>query len=443
MLAAAFEGAVAAAIARHSLLEPGRPVIVAVSGGADSVALLVALTALGYDCIAAHCNFHLRGAESQRDMQSVQQLCSRLKVDLYVRDFNVSARQKQTGESVEMACRSLRYDWFANLLDQHRAHAIAVAHHREDNIETLFLNMLRGTGLTGLAAMRPRNGYVVRPLLHLSRPDIELYLSAKGIPFVNDSTNAENEYSRNRIRNVVIPALVSAFPDAESGILSTLSCLSDNRALYAEAVANLREQYLQDKTILLASLMKEHPSTAQIILYEIIRPYGFNMSQAAEMIASASRTGACWTAGDTSISLHQGALLLTSASALTPTKNEWHVSLSRDILAPLHITIEQLPVARFKPERNPAMAYFDTDILNSQIVLRHWRKGDRISVYGSGASKLVSDVFAENKLSAIQKANAWLMAEGDKVLWVIGLRNSCHYAVGPATHQFLRLKATL
>ena len=199
------------AIERQGLLRPQGRVVVAVSGGADSVALLSVLLELGYDCLAAHCNFGLRGAESVRDMRHVESLADRLGVDLCVRDFDVAARRADTGESVEMACRELRYEWFYELVDRERAQAIAVGHHAEDQLETLFLNLLRGTGITGLRGMRPRNGHVVRPMLECTRAEIEDYLHTRGLDWVTDSTNASDDFTRNRLRNRLLPLVDELF----------------------------------------------------------------------------------------------------------------------------------------------------------------------------------------------------------------------------------------
>ncbi|MDE6498076.1 MAG: tRNA lysidine(34) synthetase TilS, partial [Muribaculaceae bacterium] len=177
------------------------PVVVAVSGGADSVALLSIMCEEGYQCVAAHCNFHLRGEESTRDMRFVEQLTEKLGVDLYIKDFNVQAAMAVTGESVEMACRRLRYEWFEELLTLLRADDVAVGHHREDNVETFFLNLARGTGIAGLTGMSYRRDYVVRPLLDCSRMEIEEYLRERGLGYVNGSANAEDHYRRNKISN--------------------------------------------------------------------------------------------------------------------------------------------------------------------------------------------------------------------------------------------------
>ena len=220
------------------------PVIVALSGGADSVALLAVLRQLGCDCRAAHCNFHLRGEESMRDMRHVQALCAELGVDLYIRDFDVPAQMKACGESVEMACRTLRYHWFDELLDRERASYIAVGHHREDRAETFMLNLMRGAGLEGLTSMRMVEGNVIRPLLDLSREEIEKYLAACGLGFVTDSTNAENEYRRNSLRNRVFPLLGEIFGSAAiDSVVKTPENLERSRSVYREAIKTKSELY--------------------------------------------------------------------------------------------------------------------------------------------------------------------------------------------------------
>lgn len=430
----------AEAIRRHSLLEPGRPVVVAVSGGADSVALLAALISLGYECVAAHCNFHLRGEESNRDMRSVQALCSSLGADLYVRDCDVDSRRRATGESVEMACREIRYAWFAELLDRLRAQAIAVGHHRQDNAETFFLNLLRGSGIAGLSAMRPRNGYVVRPMLDLSRSDIEAYLRTRGIDYVVDSTNLESVYSRNRLRNIVLPCIEQQFPGALSGILASIAHLAENKDFYDACMAERSARYFDGTHLQLAALIAAEPH-ARLILFETLKPLGFNMSQVDDMIASASRSGLAFKAGANELRLDRGVLTL-AAGASRPSAGEWPVSLNRDILQPVHVLVSEHRIEEFKPERDSRVAYFDAEMLSGDpaFALRHWRKGDRMAPYGMKGTKLLSDIFAQAKLDARAKEQAWFLTRNGQIIWALGLRAGAPFSLTPSTRRYLRLE---
>lgn len=430
-------------IRRHGLLQPGRPVIVALSGGADSVALLQALVAEGYDCVAAHCNFHLRGEESMRDAAHCADICRRIGVDLCMRDFDVPARMRLSGESVEMACRSLRYEWFDSLLDRERAQAIAVGHHREDNVETFMLNLLRGTGPQGLCGMRVRNGYVVRPLLECSRAQIEAYLHERGLGFVVDSTNASNDFKRNRLRNVVIPMLDEQFAGASEAIERSMANVADSMALYRELVEDRAARYRQGSDILLADLARNE-TNARMLLYEMLHnSEGFSMSAVADMLRRPDGSGRRFVSNSGHVrELHRGVLSAVSPQPQRQESDCCSVDLRRDILSPLHITVERLHISSFSPERNPAVMYLDTAILDASPApqLRRWRRGDRIEPYGMKGSRLVSDLFSDAGYSAEQKRNAFLLCQADKVLWVCGLRASRHFAVGPGTKEYLRLE---
>ena len=219
-----FEKKIEAYIKRHALLSPDDRIIVGLSGGADSVALLAVLSALGYRCIAAHCNFNLRGTESLRDREHATEIADKLASEYQVIDFNTEAYRRGTGQSIEMACRSLRYRWFEQLRVQYNAAAIAVGHHREDNVETAMLNMLRGTGIAGMAGIAPRSGHVVRPLLDVTRSEICRYLQQQGLQWVDDSSNASNDYNRNRLRNVVLPAVAREFGPKSMDTLAASVC---------------------------------------------------------------------------------------------------------------------------------------------------------------------------------------------------------------------------
>lgn len=439
-----FERGVRAFVRAHELLHSGAPVIVALSGGADSVALLAALSHLGYYCIAAHCNFHLRGPESRRDMLHAQAIASRFGVDFSLRDFDVPARMAATGESVEMACRSLRYDWFSSLADSSGAQAIAVGHHSEDRAETFVLNLMRGAGIRGLTSMRPRNGAVVRPLLWASRGEIEEYLEAQEIEFVSDSSNASDAHRRNRVRNTLLPALEEMFPGATQSILRSIANLESARAIYEDAVEGKRRQYVgSDGSISLAELSAENE--APTLLFEFLRERGFNATQVSDMLANASGSGAKFQSAEGRLAeIDHGTLRITEGTGSRAADREYPVSLQRDILYPTNIRVTRHPVEHFKPEgRNPNVAFIDARFAAAEgfsWTLRHWRRGDRMTPFGARADKLVSDIFADAHLSPAAKRQTWLLVCNGTIAWIPGLRNGAFASVGPDSTGYLRLE---
>ncbi len=423
------------------------PVIVALSGGADSVALLAILHDMGCDCRAAHCNFHLRGEESMRDMRHVQTLCADMGVDLYIRDFDVPAHMESTGESVEMACRTLRYRWFDELLDRERAACIAVGHHREDRAETFMLNLMRGAGLEGLTSMRMAEGNVVRPLLALSRAEIERYLAERGLTFVNDSTNAENAYRRNNLRNRVFPLLAEIFGDSASdSVVRTVENLERARSVYREAVLSKTARYYDGSgTIDLAALAAAEKEPA-LILFEMLRDRQFNFSQAEDMIRQHDRSGLEFRSadGNTVAELAHGKITLTDAARVALAEGIYPVDIRHDISVPVSIRVSEHPVAAFSaPAGGGAMhAFFDADIALAPHIweMRHYRRGDRMTPFGARRSKLVSDLFANARYSAADKRAAWFLLCDGEIVWAPGLKNSSFAAVGPESRRYIHLE---
>jgi tRNA(Ile)-lysidine synthase len=428
-------------IDKHALLHGGAPVIVAVSGGADSVALLVALHALNYKCVAAHCNFHLRGDESMRDMYHVKAIAAQLGVELQIKDFDVRTHMQNTGQSVEMACRELRYDWFRELLEERQAQAIAVGHHREDQVETFMLNLLRGTGITGLTGMAASAASVVRPLLECSRPDIERYLAKKHIVYIVDSSNAQNDFKRNRLRNVILPELEQQFDGATNSILATMSHLADNKCLYDYAVKTLGARFASSPRSINVDEMRAMlpASVARMLLFEMLKPYNFNITH-VDNIINASST-ATFASATHAAELSRGMLTVKAAERKAVGCNVHVVDLSSNVYTPVCIAVNRHGIADFAPKRDNSTIYLDADVLNGNPIfeLRHWQKGDVIHPYGMKGSKLVSDIFADAKLTAQQKRDAWLLTRNGEILWILGMRASSLFSVTADTRTFLRL----
>ena len=433
-------------IERRGLLRRSSPVLVALSGGADSVALLSILNALGYDCIAAHCNFHLRGAESTRDMRHAETIARQLGVNIYIREFDVQSRIRQTGESVEMACREMRYTWFHELLDRDYSQAIAVGHHREDNIETFFLNLLRSSGLAGLTGMDYKHGYVVRPMLDVSRAEIEKYITDKGLYYVNDSSNFSNDFKRNKLRNVILPVFKEHFPQAFDAVLASMEHLRDAHVIVnnsvtgvADRIATLSGSY--DVNSLIEIYGKQ---TARIFLFEILKKHGLNASQVNNIVHAVAQghSGLRFDAGNGNFAeLDRGILSFHSAGIAAGADSPYTVSLKHDILTPVNIQISRHNVIEFRPERNPDIMYLDASALTDNAVfeIRRPRTGDRLKPYGMKGEKLVSDILKDAKFSSARKREVLLLTRNDTILWIIGLRTSAHFPVSPSTRHYLRL----
>jgi tRNA(Ile)-lysidine synthase len=430
-------------INNKALLTGKAPVIVAISGGADSVALLAVLNALGYECVAAHCNFHLRGEESMRDMEHVRTIAAQLNVSLQIKDFNVHEQMRLTGQSIEMACRDLRYAWFRQLLADHHAQAIAVGHHREDQVETFMLNLLRGTGIAGLTGMAPSAANVVRPLIECSRAEIEQYLTQRGLNFITDSSNAQNDYKRNKLRNIIIPSIEQHFTGASDAILATMSHLSDNKLFYDYAVNALSAPFVDASgSINIDALRKTLPlQVARMLLFEMLKPHGFNITHIANMLnASATAT---FVSPTHTAELSRGMLSIVINTDVDNSQNAHKVTLDNNIDTPIHISISEHNIAQFAPKRNNNIIYLDAEALSNDPVfeLRHWQQGDTMQPFGMAGSKLLSDIFADAKLSAAQKREVWILTRNGEILWVIGLRASQHFAVNAQTKTYLQLTA--
>ena len=414
----------------------GHPVLVALSGGADSVALLHVLLEAGFKCRAAHCNFHLRGEESMRDERFVRALCERLNVPLAIKDFDVAAWQQEHGGSVEMACRELRYAWFEQERQRQGCNLIAVAHHANDQVETFFLNLLRGTGIKGLAGMQQLSGHIWRPLLNASRQDILDYLGTKGQNYVTDSTNAENDYRRNRLRNRVLPALELEFPQSHERILSTMSNLRDDLDLITSLVNNILPDERHIDITALCSLPK-----ASTLLYHRIRHLGFNRGQCEQAVAAAHQghSGRQFQANGFAMLINRQSIDIEPITDNSPV--EVPVDLHNDIMSPVHVAISHVN-APFSPlmcdgKRKVA---FNTSLMNCErVVLRHWRQGDRIKPFGLNGSKLVSDLFNDLKLDHSAKRNTWVLEADGDILWVLGHRASALYPVTSESQDYILL----
>lgn len=406
-----FRDRIATYIASENLLSPGAKVIVGLSGGADSSALLAVLCELGYTCHAVHCHFGLRAEEADRDLEFSRVLASQLGAEFSEVRFNTKDYQQVHGVSLEMACRELRYEHFEQLRVDLDAQAIAVGHHQEDNIETFFLNLLRGSGMHGLKAMLPKRDNIVRPLLGVSKRDILDYLAEINVDFIEDSSNKSNDFKRNKLRNIVIPMLEEQFPGATESILRSIDNLRSQESLY-NSLLPARSNSLQNVNVTL--------------LYEWLSPFGFNISQCNQMLTANS-----------------GAQFVSQTHIVTICSNKTYelVELGTEVQKPHIEGIIYPKHSDFKFHNN--RLYLDAGLvpLNANWRLRKCKDGDKIKPFGmKGKTKLVNDILAEVGISSTKRRDCYVLTLDDVILWVVGYRSSAYYNITEATKNVIEIR---
>ena len=436
-----FQAKVERFIQRHGLLTGKRLVLVGLSGGADSVALLGVLVRLGYPCRALHCNFHLRGNESDRDEVFARQFADSLGVPFLKVDFDTRGYAAIHQESIEMAARSLRYRWFEEQRQAFDAEAIAVAHHRDDSVETLLMNLLRGSGIRGLGGIRPRNGQVVRPLLAVSRAEIEEWLQTQGWDYVTDSSNLSDAYTRNFIRLRVLPLLEQLNPAARETIARSAAHLSAAEQLYAYTVEEARKAVFITADSLSIEALMRYPSP-ETLLYEWLRPLGFSRIVVGELFESLTGlSGKQFYSATHQVLKDRDRLYiapLQEPSAWQPI--EIPVATG-ELTQPLRLSFQLMErTSDFQLERASDTAYFDAEKLPGRLTLRLPQTGDWFVPFGMRGRKKLSDFFADQKMNRWEKLRQPLLCAGESIVWVVGRRADDRFRVGEETKMIFSVK---
>lgn len=430
-------------IAKHQLLSTTDKVIVGVSGGADSIALLDILSNLGYDCIVAHCNFHLRGEESNEDATFVEFFCKEHNKTYLRIDFDTENYASENKISIEMAARDLRYNWFENLRQKHNAQAIAIAHHMDDSVETVILNLTRGTGIRGLTGINVKNGYIIRPLLCLSRNDILQYLGENGLSYVTDSTNNEDIYTRNKIRLNIIPLLEAINPSAKKAILRTSSHLQQVENIYQAYIESARKEIVNNNCININRLLEYNEPDA--VLYEILAEYGFNPSTVKNIFeALENQSGKSFYSDDYRLVKDRDFLIIHTCES--PSANDVYTIAEKDIIItdPIRLTVECIAINEdFKIDKNPNRLYLDMDSVKFPLTIRRWQNGDWFIPFGMKGKKKISDYFSDNKFSLFDKENTWILCSGSDIVWIIGHRSDNRFRISESTKEVLMITAKL
>lgn len=424
-------------INQHRLLSPEKKTLVALSGGADSVALLRLLRTMDYECEALHCNFHLRGKESDGDELFVRQLCEQLNVPLHVRHFNTREVATDRRISIEMAARELRYEWFEEMRTQLHSESIAVAHHQDDSVETVLLNLIRGTGINGLTGIQPKNGHIVRPLLCLSRSEILAYLEEINQPYVTDSSNLQDEYIRNKIRLHIIPLMEDINPAAKANILRSAHNLNEVALLYHNEIAKAKQRVMQPQGIHIRLLLKE--TAPQTLLFELLSPLGFNAAQVKDIFHSLTgQPGKVFLSGTHRLVKDRDLLLIEMRSDASPVQE---AKEGNDKCPPFRLTMEEFPfTADFSIPQEREAACIDADKISGNLEIRPWKQGDSFVPFGMRGRKKISDYLTDKKYSRIRKEQQWVLTCGDKIVWLIGERLDDRVRVDANTRRIILIR---
>ena len=438
-------------INRYHLLAEGDKIILALSGGIDSMVLADLLLKAKVQFVAAHCNFHLRGEESDGDERFVHEFAEKNGIQCFVKHFDTEQFAAEQGISIEMAARDLRYSWFEELRQQLGYDKIVVAHHADDQAETFFINLLRGAGLRGLKGMQPMNGVIIRPMLWASREQIRQYAVENQITWREDHTNAETIYLRNKIRNQLLPVFDELHPEARQGLYKSLEHLSAENELYRELLKEKLSQIVTcddgvQKVKVPEPAVAEHgrsvegPTLSYQLLFEWLRNCGFNTDQ-CHFIFEAMETGIGNKYYSPTHQLVIGRNELQLSEIESVSDEEIHISIEEEeITSPIYLRFFRFEKnADFVIDKSSDIAQLDLDKIRFPMTLRHWQHGDRFHPLGMNGSKLLSDFFVDQKFTEWQKRNVFLLVSADgEILWVVGHRIDDRYKVTAETKTVFR-----
>jgi len=434
-------------IAKYQLLSHDGIHVVALSGGADSVALLRVMLALGYRVEAAHCNFRLRGDESNRDELFVKTLCETQDIKLHLIHFDTAEYASLHQVSIEMAARELRYHYFEQLRQDIGASTICVAHHRDDAVETLLMNLLRGSGIHGLTGIRARNGHIVRPLLCVSRQEIVNYLHSIDQEYVTDSTNLQPDVLRNKVRLQLLPLMEQLYSGATENMARSAYYLSEAEKVYNAEIARYAQETefpLSDSSpfTIHFSLLSSSPSPLSL-LHEWLTPLGFNRSQLEQILAHLDgEPGRVFESATHTLVIDRESIVVEPVCApikplVIPEPGTYRIDETAKI------RIEEVGVET-GISRDPAIATLDAATIRYPLTLRAVKPGDIFQPFGMEGKKLVSDYLTDRKLNLLAKRHQRVLVDATgTILWLVGQRTDHRYCITPDTNTIFKVHLTV
>lgn len=415
--------------------------LLAVSGGIDSMVMLNLFCMTEYRFAVAHCNFSLRGEESDGDTQLVVDFCKKKGVKLHTVRFDTYAEMARSGDSLQMAARNLRYDWFAKMADEYGYTKIAIAHNSGDTIETFFINLLRGTGVRGLAGISTVRDRIVRPIMAFSRMEIETFAEENGVVWRDDSSNSGTKYLRNKLRHIVLPQLREIEPDFDKVMLSDMERVTDAVSFMDNRIKEIKDKsfstYRGRITVALSVVAQYKPF--EFVLYELLSPLGFNAAQVAEIAEDVNSTRKFES--DKYEALLSRGLFILSEREEAQTINDVIIDSFDDNTHGLRFELlNREELVTFKTSSDTA--FFDADKIKLPLMIRSWRDGDSFVPFGMTGHKKLSDFFVDNKINLLDKSTERILTDANgTILWIIGRRSDNRFRVTFSTRRVLKVKS--
>ncbi len=430
-------------IEAHALHKPGQTALLAVSGGLDSVVMAHLFHQAQFSFAIAHCNFQLRGKESDEDAEFVEALSKTLGVECYQKRFDVEAFAKLRGFGLQEAARVLRYEWMGFLSREKGFEHIATAHHLDDSIETMLFNLIRGCGLRGLHGIRPRHGRIIRPLLFAFRSELEEWARMQNLSWRDDSSNTSTHFDRNKIRLEVIPAMEKVHPRLRQNLVETMERLRQTEIIFDAFLAQFRDQafYWSSGRLCLKKSAFTYGPANQTLMHELLAPFGFNPSQTRQILqAFEHQPGARFSSDTHELLVDREHLEIVPLSPPSDTEFEIQQVPAEVEVPEGTFRFEWLDAPPEQLEFDHRTLFMDADKVQFPLRLRRWRAGDVFQPLGmKGHHQKLQDFFTNNKLTRFDKEQVWILEDRQKICWVAGYRPDERVKVCPATRRILKV----
>ncbi len=431
-------------IEKHKLCAREDRILLTVSGGIDSMVMSDLMIRLGYKTAIAHCNFSLRGKESDGDETFVRSWAAKNDLPFYYTRFNTTTYAEERGISIQMAARDLRYQWFHSLQKEEGFDFIALGHNKNDLVETLLINLTRGTGIRGLTGIKPCNGEIIRPILFATREAIQNYAEHYGIKWREDSSNQTTKYTRNKIRHIIIPAFEEINPDFIQGIADTADRLSGIEEIFSHYMEETHNKFLiQERNRQIIPIEKLQKTGArEAILYELLRPLGFSPGIIREILTTLNSTPGKQFFSPSHRLIKDRKHLIITPLPIEDASKRYYIEMGQSRIAkPVEIHLKNYSrTSSFHIPSSRNIAILDREKITWPLILRRWQQGDFFMPLGMQDIKKLSDFFIDQKLSLDEKENTWLLTEGEQIVWILGMRIDDRYKVTDKTREILQIE---